>query len=71
MCLMACPMGGRVVTKEKIMKKCDLCSGSPRYAGNCPTKALQFLPLTKITRKKRRDAVQRMLKVHDEEMGGD
>ena len=63
MCVMACPIGGIVVTDEKKMKKCNLCEGKPRCAANCPTKALEYLQLTKITKQKQRKGLGRMIRL--------
>jgi Fe-S-cluster-containing hydrogenase component 2 len=61
MCFMACPIGGITITKEKKMKKCDLCGGKPLCADHCPTKAIEFLPVTKVTEQKRRKGIRKML----------
>ena len=62
MCVMACPIGGITVTQNKKMKKCDLCQGEPMCAAYCPSGAIEYLPLTKVTEHKRRKAVAKMLK---------
>ena len=38
LCLLACPFG--VVWSDKLVHKCDLCSGDPACVATCPTQAL-------------------------------
>jgi formate dehydrogenase iron-sulfur subunit len=38
LCLLACPFG--VVWSDKVLRKCDLCSGDPACVATCPTRAL-------------------------------
>jgi carbon-monoxide dehydrogenase iron sulfur subunit len=64
MCVTACPFGGMgidIVARQVI--KCDLCDGNPACVRFCDPGALQFVPVTSATLKKKREAGQRLSEV--------
>jgi carbon-monoxide dehydrogenase iron sulfur subunit len=64
MCVTACPFGGMGVdisTHQVI--KCDLCDGDPTCVQFCDTGALQFVPASSVSLRKKRDAGQRLSEV--------
>ena len=61
-CATACPFGAPQFPEETIMRKCDLCVSrvtnglEPACVRTCPTKALQFGPIEKLTSEKAKTA---------------
>ncbi|MDX9857252.1 MAG: 4Fe-4S dicluster domain-containing protein [candidate division Zixibacteria bacterium] len=46
-CIAACPFGCSLFDEPQgLVVKCDLCGGDPACAKFCPTKALEYKPLT-------------------------
>ena len=42
LCIAACPFSAVVLTPDKEVLLCDVCSGNPKCAEMCPTGAIQF-----------------------------
>lgn len=61
-CVTACPFGAPQFPEQTTMRKCDLCLGrvksglEPACVRTCPTKALAFGPLDKLTGQKAESA---------------
>jgi len=71
MCVMACPVGGITVTKEKQVKKCDLCGGDPYCAKFCPTGAIVYQKVAKGSAgQKRKGAIKMIQLMHAQGSGG-
>lgn len=46
-CIAACPFGCSLFDEQQeLVVKCDLCGGDPACAKFCPTKALEYKPVT-------------------------
>jgi Fe-S-cluster-containing hydrogenase component 2 len=61
MCVAACPFGGCSMDPDtNKMIKCDFCGGEPQCAEKCPRGAIQFLPVTKIALRKKRDSASKL-----------
>jgi Fe-S-cluster-containing hydrogenase component 2 len=46
-CVGACPFGCSLLDRQHgIVVKCDLCGGDPACAKFCPTKALEYRPVS-------------------------
>jgi len=57
MCVAACPFGGMGVdTVLRRVVKCDLCDGDPTCVRFCQPEALQYVPLSTVSLRKKRDA---------------
>ena len=69
LCILACPIGGVSLhpTKGKVIV-CDLCQGDPQCVRLCPQQALEYLDVSLLSSKKRRDSVRKLLGLV-EEMG--
>jgi carbon-monoxide dehydrogenase iron sulfur subunit len=64
MCVTACPFGGMgidAVARQVI--KCDLCDGDPACVRFCDPGALEFVPITSVHMKKKRDAGRKLSEV--------
>jgi Fe-S-cluster-containing hydrogenase component 2 len=58
MCFNSCPIGGMSVEQNKgTAMKCDLCDGQPRCVEFCPTGALKYSRLDKISVLKKREEI--------------
>ncbi|MBW1838687.1 MAG: 4Fe-4S dicluster domain-containing protein [Deltaproteobacteria bacterium] len=67
MCITACPFGGPSLDiKDRKINKCDLCDGDPTCVKFCETKALEYIPLTKMAQLKKRAGAQKLAKALDE-----
>jgi Fe-S-cluster-containing hydrogenase component 2 len=61
-CFNACPFGGiSINTKDGIATKCNLCGGEPKCVEFCPTGALSFVRLDKMSIWKKRKGFDRYL----------
>lgn len=61
MCLLACLFGGLSFDDDsKKVIKCELCGGDPLCAKLCPTKAIDYVPITTATLIKKRSSAQRL-----------
>jgi Fe-S-cluster-containing dehydrogenase component len=63
-CVLACPFGiPRLITAQELMMKCDMCydrtgvGKRPMCATVCPSQALAYVPLERITRERRETPV--------------
>ena len=67
MCIMACPIGGVSIhpTNKKIIM-CDLCQGDPQCVKSCPEQALEYIDISKLSLKKRREGVKKLAKFLEE-----
>ena len=64
MCVMACPFGGMGIDPvAQRMIKCDLCDGDPACVRFCDPHALEFVPVTSVHLKKKRDAGRKLSEV--------
>ncbi len=68
-CILVCPFGSISLSKDdKNIIKCDLCfertseGQVPACVSNCPTNALQFIPVEQFTKEKRREFMVDFLK---------
>jgi len=67
-CILSCPIGG--VSLDPVNKKtimCDLCEGDPQCARLCPEKAIEYVEVSLLPYKKRRDGIERLEKFLREE----
>jgi Fe-S-cluster-containing hydrogenase component 2 len=67
MCIMACPIGGvshNPTSKRIIM--CDLCQGNPQCVKSCPEQALEYVDISTLPSKKRREGVKKLARFLEE-----
>jgi Fe-S-cluster-containing hydrogenase component 2 len=63
MCIMACPIGGvSLHPNNKKIIMCDLCQGNPQCVKSCPEQALEYVDVSRLSLKKRREGVKKLAK---------
>jgi Fe-S-cluster-containing hydrogenase component 2 len=63
MCILVCPIGGiglNPANKKVII--CDLCKGDPQCVKSCPEQALEYVDVSKLSIKKRREGLEKLAK---------
>jgi Fe-S-cluster-containing hydrogenase component 2 len=61
LCVTACPFGGMGIDAvARRVVKCDLCDGDPACVRFCDPGALQFVPASEVSLRKKRDAGLRL-----------
>jgi carbon-monoxide dehydrogenase iron sulfur subunit len=59
MCVAACPFGGMGVNKDGTVIKCDLCDGDPQCVRFCDMKAVNYVDVSKVNQRKKREVIDR------------
>jgi len=54
LCMMVCPIGAISLASDRRIRKCDLCSGEPKCVKYCPTKAIDFVDVTRAASSRQR-----------------
>ena len=62
-CVYACPVGASLFDwPQQIAVRCDLCGGEPLFARYCPTGALEYLGVDKLSARRMRQGAEQLFR---------